>query len=531
METLPSELQSIIISLLDDKTRRIFRLANTQWFNRIRYDDFTFNFTTNEQLPLIFQRLQRYEFPIGIKFQKSKCAWTKQNFEMLGQLTQLTKFKSKELTFEEDEIPVADLLSKLTNLELLSEGFPPKLNRRLFNLKKFKLSYYQEEDISLSNFSKLEVITFQHIDNPLSQVPHTQHITRINIAAEEMDSANLLKYPRLKQLTFMGDTKNPNGTDFPYLPNMESLILRAPSTSLYQLERLTSLTWRTINIDFASLARLTKLRRLELSSPTSHTLGVNGWQFLTALPNLEMLELHLSSWPDVGEILQFVPSKKMSKLLLKSACASNRITKFSNLQSLALSRFLTPAATELETLSNLTCLTAAQVRAEMFPSIEKLTNLKVLDLRDVGLGPTDKDILHIEKLNALEELTYCALHYFQYSPISDEAVQHLPLKKLITWWPIHEPFLKNIAKVTTLEHLELTQTEDLSDDAILHLTSLTNLTYLKMSGCTMTGVNLALLSSLQTIYVNASEPGKLMVDSNLLKNLMPRLYQCQTFPE
>eukprot|EP00029_Vermamoeba_vermiformis_P012837 TRINITY_DN778_c0_g1_i1.p1 TRINITY_DN778_c0_g1~~TRINITY_DN778_c0_g1_i1.p1 ORF type:complete len:510 (-),score=19.58 TRINITY_DN778_c0_g1_i1:84-1613(-) len=475
MEALPSEIKAIIGSLLDDRSRRVMRLANTQWFHRIRYNDFNLYFTKAEQVPHILTRLGRYASLIGITFRRPKCILTKQDYEMLGQLTQLRKLIVGRAM--RNNVPVEDLhpLTNLTNLEEADAFLPADIMYHVTSTKDINLiSIEHAKLLDLARFSKLvDVQWFPRISDPprtdlLLAVPHTRNITRLcfdSIPRETIDETNLMRYYNLKELTVSGLSQEGNEKpfDMPHLPNLEKLTLRVKNIgSLSQLhEKLTAFSARCERLHSPSLAALTKLQNFKLEW-FMNEITLTDLQVLTALTNLENLTLRYNHYTnnstDWTKAFQFISSALTALELHQIECKMDRITKFGNLKSLELTNFASENCAELGTLSNLTNLALGELRTEIFSVIETLTNLKRLtidnsygfyDASDPNNIPT---VFHIVKLSGLEELSF---GHFEGVQVEENQLQYLPLKSLTIGWLVSQNFLEIASNLTALHHLDL----------------------------------------------------------------------------
>jgi hypothetical protein len=76
------------------QTQRQLRLANTKWFNIIKYNNFRLYFTRKEDIPAITERLSKYSWPIKLFFLKSKFNDLLDVIDYLPKLTNLIKLKS-----------------------------------------------------------------------------------------------------------------------------------------------------------------------------------------------------------------------------------------------------------------------------------------------------------------------------------------------------------------------------------------------------------------------------------------------------
>jgi hypothetical protein len=538
METLPLELRSLIISLLpDDRSRRRLRLASTQWFNQVAYNDFTFNFTTEEKVPQILCRLQQYTSPIGITFRRPKCTLKKQHFEEIGRLTHLTKLNIEgkmiaDITEIEDMAP----LTRLTNLEEAND-LPSSITTRLANLKNITVSYSKSLDLSKFTQPESVIINSPFAFDTLCIIPHTQRITKLvsdtysmrevpgGAAFFSFDEIST-RYPRLKTLCYKnGNAENEDFT-FPYLPSLESIDVAVTHVcNLAALhETLTSLTLYCRTIDCPPLAALTNLRKLSIQL-RSKNLTADDMQFLIALTNLEYLKLRPRD-PSIGnwvETAQYITSDKMTALLLYGEQRVDYITKFSNLKELGVVEFVPPGHYPgIGSFPYLTKLRFNDGTSKIFTFIESITTLKKLRFNGAFSAPADSAILNVEKLSALEHINFNNGERPN-ALIDICAIQHLPLKSFSVSWAVDQ-LAENVSSITTLEKIRLYDASLLTDQSISLLASLTNLTSLTLHsvGSTVTGVTLTLLTSLQELEMRCVDP--LKVDHNTLNKKMPRLY-------
>eukprot|EP00029_Vermamoeba_vermiformis_P003580 TRINITY_DN14121_c0_g1_i1.p2 TRINITY_DN14121_c0_g1~~TRINITY_DN14121_c0_g1_i1.p2 ORF type:complete len:100 (-),score=0.27 TRINITY_DN14121_c0_g1_i1:246-545(-) len=78
MEKLPEEIRLCMVPFLDLKSRRALRLANAKWFTTIRYSNYIFKYKNEDELLEILQTLQKYNHPISITINNSRCVVDKQ---------------------------------------------------------------------------------------------------------------------------------------------------------------------------------------------------------------------------------------------------------------------------------------------------------------------------------------------------------------------------------------------------------------------------------------------------------------------
>lgn len=559
---LPSEIRAIIANFLDERSRRMMRLANTPWFNTIHYDDFTCNYTTEEQVPQIFQRLRRYEQPLGLTFKNSKFELKPQDYEEIGQLTQLTKLILNDARGSK-KVDVLLPLTTLTNLEIMDQRLPPEIMQHYVNCRSLSFSFAEFKTLDLTLFSKLENLGFispEAETNFLQVVPPYQFMTGLLAAFTQrkvIDEKELTRFPKLTFL-LLETLREPDEKciNLPHLPRLEDLVLRATHVGdglALAHEKLTQLLVECSRIESSTLEALTNLRHLSLIFSEREDLTIRDLYFLTALNHLEHLSLEFSDaihWKEYTtnqgqkyyynkrtrqttwelpegawwtKVLQMISAEKLSGLEIDGPLEMNHITKFGNLQSLKLLGFQvhTLSTEDFETLTNLTKLKLHKLAPQMSSAIEKMTKLKQLRISSCS-GNAQFDTFHIEKLVELEKL---GLFSNNSNLLTTSAIQDLPLTHLSMGWQADDTDMKIVAKITTLQSLILHSS--VSDNAVLSLAGLSNLTRLTVNKPNMTGVNLTLLTSLRQLYVSSSEP--MEVTKNELLQQMPRLYDFGLF--
>jgi hypothetical protein len=93
MDVVPQDLWTLIASFRS-KTQRQMRLANTKWFNTIKYNNFGLHFTHKEDIPAITERFSKYSWPITLNFIKPKLGSALDLIDHLTKLTNLAKIQS-----------------------------------------------------------------------------------------------------------------------------------------------------------------------------------------------------------------------------------------------------------------------------------------------------------------------------------------------------------------------------------------------------------------------------------------------------
>lgn len=527
MDTLPREILSQIISFIpDDTSRRNLRLASTQWFKEMKYSNFIFNFTTAGLLPTIVRRLKQYTTPISLTFDRPKCKLNRRHYELLAELTHLTKLNLHELMVE--QFPGGWMqLTSLTNLEEAAL-LPAEVTSYLTNLKKIS-SRLGAAALNLAPFSKLESLEFNspYSFDALRIIPHTQHLTHLAVysyprkdlpaeqALFEHDEIST-RFPRLKSFRIEEENAmNNKAIQVPFLPSLESLFIYA--VQLGSLpgnahSKLTSLTLHCQVVDLPSLATLTSLRALSLFKQSG------SMPFLTALSNLESLQIHSTNSIKVAP---YISSDKLTSLRLSGELRFDNIGRFSTLRKLNVGGLISEPV--FGCFRYLTKLEIIRGTAHVFPFIESLTALKALKFIARSNVPVGNSILHLERLRALEKL-------FINSNGGTIDLKELPpgLKSICISW-LAEGFAESVSKLTTLERIGVHNASLLTDHSISLWTGLTNLTSLTLYNVQkLTGVTLTLLTSLQQLEMRCGY--KLKVKRSLKKK-MPHLYDVDIVTE
>jgi hypothetical protein len=490
---------------------------------------------TKEQLPKIFERLQRYNFPLRLTFQKSKCRLQREDYEQLARLTLLTNLQLPVYSSENE----SDLLplTSLTNLESIpSPNFPPEVARYFTK----STNLYLENEVHLekmgqTRFPNVEAV-FWHFSpfqpmtsDPLGKLPHTQHITQLQfrgIPETVLKAKNWMRFPNLKSLLITSSYRCKCIFDLPYLPNLEVLYCEVSNVgSLAAVhETLTSLRISCEKVNGAELAELKNLRSLRMDF-TDFQKCPTSMEFLTALTNLESYDFSSQNFnPAWGEELQYIAPEKLTTLKLRCGKYKiDHITKFGNLQSLEVDQIASPTAQVFGQLANLTELLIHTVSKDILPNIEILTNLKSLKLHAVPQLLNPKEFIHIEKLRALEDFSFQNVHLSNNVYIDQNLLVHLPLKKISVNWPVGDKFVENLCAINTLEVIHILNGADVTDGAIAALTRLSNLTRLTINEAGhFTGTTLTLLTNLEVLNVRSFS--RLVVNSKKLCDILPRLY-------
>ena len=151
------------------------------------------------------------------------------------------------------------------------------------------------------------------------------------------------------------------------------------------------------------------------------------------------------------------------------------------------------------------------------------------DLRKVDVS-YDGAHLMIEQIVGNLKLEHCELHS---DLISDEAIEkitHLPLKKLVTTSPLSDRAAASIAKIKTLESVDLRQSK-ITDAGVRSIATLPNLRAISLPDCLASpaiGNLLAPAKKLESIEI-----GGVFVEDHIAKQLLslPRLKAIKVMPQ
>lgn len=538
MESLHVELLSIILSLLDDRSRRMMRLSNTLWFNRIRYNKFIVYLTRQEQVSSIIERLKKYMHPIELKFCKPRCTLTPLHYEELGQLTQLTSLDLGDARNESRQWTEPHPLSGLTNLETLENEseLPLSVMRCFTKLRKIHVTAQHDNTcLDLVHFTNLEHADFRYSLNArdsFATLPCPHRLTYLHLNKLPKELPDLLQFTSLKEFLIEVDGL----ADIPHLPYLETMLLKADDARISPFnQKLTSLWLITNQVAGSVLQPLHNLRELDLSCfvggdgancPTLESLtnlrkltlyygnlsSAPDLEYLSALDNLE--DLTLNSLPFAKESIDCaLTATSAEKLTRFSVCGRRHvkklslelITKFGNLQTLQCQQVATFSVSGLVQLaSTLTSLTLLD-GPNLLSTVEALTALKQLTVHSSPCPHIDSHVLRISKLSRLEEFKFLLT-----TRIDTQNMQRLSnltcLEMLVQTTELYE----QMAQLQALQDLNITD-YNLTDDAIELLQGAARLTCLYISHrsawtshstSTWTGHTLTRLTSLQYLNVD-----------------------------
>lgn len=435
---------------MDNKSKRLFRLASKELFNLVQYNDFTIYFARKSTLPAIADRLSSYSWPIQLTFKKIVYLTTEDILEHLYKITSLISLEvdSDDWSPLHDEPEVWMRLSTLTNLQrfnvlnarklllpnytnltsLSYSGNKPldKFLDRATNLKELVLPNLQLENIPQK--SSVEVL------GKLARLTHLE----MNSFAKLEVTLDLRSLKRLKCLNVFCDSTTVNIDD---LLELQKLHLGVKTNQIGNVNRctnLTEVTLESVNMEPLSLNNLKLLQcynsfsyttSISELSPDSLTRLVAAPASLhhgaTRLTNLR--ELDISGDPELDvEMLSCLT--KLTRLALDQHRGD--FTKLINLQDLDIMTNHSPDYYVPTTLKSLKCYDVNPRSFELFPRIPNLTSLTInlqyltdycmdseevwnimlkltnLQILDLAVGDEDR---HWSKVENLTNLTYLTL--------------------------------------------------------------------------------------------------------------------------
>jgi hypothetical protein len=316
---------------LDDKTKLVARLASTEWFSIIGYDNLTFNGISNDTLTQVVDRMEKYSWPTGLTF-KNQILFTKMD---LLRLTNLTKLFTDDLGI--DWI----LFTKLTNLE--------QIDIHCRNLNYFvlynHLSNITQVDLdpktlpAVSSLKKLQSLTFSTMSEEtdihlLDHLACPGELTFLHFSATANVVLNhdvVTRLTQLKKLLWHSETAM---QIFPHslVPSLEKIRnLRTPSDRIDLNINLTSLHFSSP--EYADqLVHCTKLKYLRLEYYRGKNVP-QSFEYLTALQHLENLSIS-GSKPGPIDILEYIVTTNLKSFSVSNITFSKRISRLTTLQML-----------------------------------------------------------------------------------------------------------------------------------------------------------------------------------------------------
>lgn len=410
------------------------RATSTEWMTIINYDHFTIYFARHSTLEDIVRTFQRYQKPIGLRFEKT-IPVIDSHYTILAQLSNLTRLEVEEGVYSRSNRPLfySDDLKHFTALTAL---------------QKFDFNDLSITKLIIDHFANLTQLSMQAVDSDLiAKLSNPQRLRELEIsdypsATVEFDEMSVAKLSNVSSLNFSG-----RRSFFPFskLPNLESLQLY---TQRYDdFSTCSKITW--LHIEDTTETTLSQLEALANLKHAKFFLNNDDQlRFLSKMTNLECLELHERRALEMtGQAVDFLqPSSKLTKLRVMALTSVETINRFTNLQDLEFQRV------------------GRTVQADWSLQFTRVTRLTVRDVSAASFFPNLRGLLVYNKFS------FNACQFI--SSLTD-------LESLSTSWNIDNATLQLFGTLTKLTLLATLFDETETYDCHV-LQSLTNLTYLKM---------------------------------------------------
>ncbi len=501
---LPHEIIKLILSFLDDKNARIARLASTDWFRWINYSTFVFNFASSTLLPQIVARLSKYQYPIELTLQNLVNITDRDVLEHIPRLTQLKVFAlSDHSTSQQRSLEPEEYLklSTLTNLESLYLGYrrvvPSKLLQHLPRMKRCYNSFDTEDSDDFVQFVATHCPHYEAFDTTETALPLLPvSVTELNILTTGQSLKELSRLTRLKQLALRIDEDR--SVDLRHITWLENLTCDTGKlTGLEFSHHLTELFVQTnmetdVSVLLDSLAAHSKMERLVLYLPNCGNVSLSSLSQLNTLyitsegadvasfpTTLQELSLNLRE--GVPFELSAVSHLVHLTQLDADLCKTTAIEPLNSLTNLLELRLKMPRHERISSLSNLHNLTSLYLTdGEIEPqAITCLTNLQSLDFSNSQLEQETWE--NIQYLTKLTSLVFNSVVRPSYQTTFDCTVlAKLPLILLQTVMPGIKNYWAVLPTLTALESLTIGTGLVETEDDLLLLTALSNLTALRV---------------------------------------------------
>lgn len=540
---MPLELWQFITTFLDARSKRILRLANKEWFNVIKCDNFRIFFARNSNLLTITEHLSKYPNLISLSLVKNKLDMPAN--EMITTISVLTNLKSfifKERLMDED-LTTDDWikLSNLTNLEELEflrwQSTPVELISNLGKLRKLVTSA-KLKDLGpiLKVTTNLECLKISMASNefnmdPFIQLQHPSKLTKlylriqhaIQLFSSDASVEKLKQFCNLKVFQFEDFSINTIQLHLDQLTSLESIkYLATEGQPFHTNTNLTNLELNCSQIGADQLrqfSRLKKLRRLDMEWPMNAT--SRRFDFLASITDLQEFSIRDATPHNIRdkskdrELVNYLTTNLNS---LTGDFDVECLIRLEQLESLGLLkvtddldnlRYFTKltvldaySAHNISTVNTMTALKSLSFHGRKVPrdymqlNIEQLTNLEVLAIHTL---PTHVNI--INNVSKLTKLTHLVLS-INFDDIDFKYDFH---NLNLTYFGNEgqnngEKLLNCLVKITTLNYLSFEHWT--SEEKVLLLTALNHLTKLRLSSpdpVMFFGYNITALTNLQDL--------------------------------
>ena len=521
---LPKEIIRAILSLIeDDRARKLARGVCREWQKIINFTDINiFCAVTLQRVDQLRNTLVKCG-SFGLTINDPHLT---DPSILLGQLSQLTSLSYPST------LPT---MESVTNLQhLTAHAAPADWLLRQSQLTSLRLTEVtMDQSIlgpdSLSNIRSLSVGSFEAA--PLLTAVTASKLTSLVCAT--VKQFDITKYSNLKSLFL----RTPAQVNIDVnLPNLEELqlnhVMRVSSTALTKLH----VSGRSDNV-------LDLLRGLTTLQTFTACWDNNAEQVshFTALKKLSRLTVLAA--PSV-QVLQYLQPDSLTRLTLFTDDPSDACIEYlSRLTNLRILHFSTAARVNWRVVSSLTHLEGLHTTyasCDNLSSINTLTRLHSLALsnRDRTSESVHFDVqvlrrlrqllvlcpsIHLDNLAALHHLEYLALHgSMDFNQLHSAHLTHLEVVSS------DDAFWNNLSRLSALRELNIRHIT--SDEHVIELSVLTQLTRLSVSHSTNDGKELTRLTSLRYIQYLSSNTSRAIKNelTNKLINLEQNNYVVNT---
>lgn len=413
---------------MDKRSKLAFRLASTEWFKIINYDDFTFYGVDKEKLQVVIKGLEKNPNPIGLTLRKTRFDLASPSgMDEVAQISRLMHLTQLVIPDQMFDWPVSYwmCLTTLTNLQhfQVKTNFHVDLTDvlvhfpNLTTLQKILGNHLHH----LPKWTKLENITFIASQGNIEffeGLKFPEKLISLDIIVASMfatpgiiklDTDILTRLTRLKHLHWIHPQQC-----FPHslLPNLEDL--KVSGSPVDRLDLNTNLTSLSLYImdsldQQTELIGLTKIKSLAISFSMDHD---GSFEYLAPMKELEQFSFRCNNELFLHQLCSSIGSTKLKNLSLSSSKSqfSSEISRLVSLEELTLN-FSASETMWLTCLTNLTSLTSKCSMVYDEEYIYNIVNLKKLVMSNQVYEPYEGGI-NLSNLTNLEDVTM-DLHFYE----------------------------------------------------------------------------------------------------------------------
>jgi hypothetical protein len=456
---LPRDIQISVIELLDNKSKRFFRLASKELFNVVRYNDFNIYFARSSTWPAIADRLGKYQWPIQLKFKKIGFDLTAENI-----IEHLYKIKSLISV----DVDWGDKI-----IQSFDETNPKNLERwmqlsTLTNLQRFNMK--DTTHILLPNYMNLTTLSYTGALSPNKFLDRATNLHELTFTSLLNDPHILLPIDALAKLTRLDVTleRNFGELDLRNLKKLEKLRISDSYASILDIEGMTSLEALEVNIRVlrGDLGRMPKLTEL------AHAQGPFILVYFPPLSLANLRALQSYSLLSYSTTIAELNPDSITKLCTTSETTIDYVARLTNLMELYIKGGNTVDMEQLVGLTKLTRLTLAKHKGDL----TKLVNLKEFEMT----GNYETNYYLPTTLEALRIYDLSPKSFSLFPQIPNLTSLSINLQFLTDYYIDSEDVWNIMIKLTNLRDLDLSVGDD--DEHWSRLENLTNLTRLNFQG-------------------------------------------------